>query len=282
MKKIKKILFPTDFSECANNAFVYTMMMADKMDADIEVLHIVFPETEPLDFPVIVTKATEARIEAARESMKAFVDFGVTSVVDQLKNVPNIQSDIEVGVPVSAIAQVAKRDQADLIIMGTEGENSALDKLIGSVAQGVLGKAECPILIIPQNARFHDIATIAYATDLQESDPFEVWKVTKLLEPYSPILRMVHVNDGRVHQEYERMADFKSYFADNSPTIQTKYHHLPGKKVVEELNEFADTYDVDIMVMYQPNRGFFDRLFHRSKTKQMSMKCQVPLLVVKA
>ena len=98
MKKIKKILFPTDFSECANNAFVYALMMADKMEADIEVVHIVFPETEPLDFPVIVTKATEARIEAARESMKAFVDYGVTSVVGQLKNVPNIQSDVEVGV----------------------------------------------------------------------------------------------------------------------------------------------------------------------------------------
>ena len=37
---MKKLLFPTDFSETANNAFVYALKMAKSIDAEVIVLHV--------------------------------------------------------------------------------------------------------------------------------------------------------------------------------------------------------------------------------------------------
>jgi len=52
--------------------------------------------------------------------------------------------------------------------------------------------------------------------------------------------------------------------------------------VEEELTDFEETWDVDLLVMSKPNRGFFQRLFHRSVTKELALHTDVPLLVLRA
>ncbi|MFZ4427736.1 MAG: universal stress protein, partial [Saprospiraceae bacterium] len=66
MRKIHRILFPTDFSEAAQNAFRYCRSLADALSAEIFVLHVVYPEYELLDLPVLATKATHDKIDAAK------------------------------------------------------------------------------------------------------------------------------------------------------------------------------------------------------------------------
>ena len=127
MKKSKKILFPTDFSAPASNAFRYALSLADKLEANIEILHVVFPEAEPLDFPVLVAQSTQMRLDSAKEQLKQFVDIGLTQMVQQLKNAPSISSDIELGTPSRIIANTALRDDVDLNIMGTKGVKSNLE-----------------------------------------------------------------------------------------------------------------------------------------------------------
>ena len=50
MKEINKILVPTDFSETASHAFRYALWFADQVDANLQLLHVIYPEAEPLDF----------------------------------------------------------------------------------------------------------------------------------------------------------------------------------------------------------------------------------------
>ena len=80
MKMIKKILFPTDFSATAQSAFRHCLLLADKYDADVEILHVIFPEYEALDLPVMAAQATKEKAEAAGVVMKTFVETGLTQV----------------------------------------------------------------------------------------------------------------------------------------------------------------------------------------------------------
>ncbi len=281
MKKSKKILFPTDFSEPATNAFRYALLLADRLEANIELLHVVFPEAEPLDFPVLVAQSTQLRLESAREQLTQFVDIGLTQMVQQLKNAPAINSEIELGTPSTIIAGTAKRNEIDLIVMGTKGVKSNLDRIMGSVAAGVVKKAPCSVIVVPEDAQFQ-LDNIAYASNLNEADPFEIWKMMKLLDLKNPSIRCIHFNPGDEEMGVDALDEMKSFFIEKNPDLKIHFQNLPGKDIIENINDFIVLYEIQLLAMYQPNRTFLENLFHHSNTKEMALKTRVPLLILKA
>ena len=67
MKKIQNILVPTDFSDNALNAFRYAVWFADHYQADIHVVHVVYPIAEPLDYPAMAAQMMQQRMDTAKE-----------------------------------------------------------------------------------------------------------------------------------------------------------------------------------------------------------------------
>ena len=283
MKMIKKILFPTDFSATAQNAFRHCLLLAGQYGADIDVLHVIFPEYEALDLPVMAAQATKEKAETARAVMKTFVENGLAQLqaVHQLESIPIVSPDIEIGTPGKAICEAARQSEADLIVMGTKGEHNVLERVFGSVTTAVIEHAPCPVWVVPENAQFEHIDIIAYATDLLEADPYHIWEVGKMLEPFSPIIHCVHVN---VKNSVDGAIDFASlgaFFEHHAPSIQITFHPLSGQSVLSALEEFVETYDVDVLVMYAPQHNWFERTFQKSHTKRMAFEAHVPLLIIK-
>ena len=76
MSQVKKILFPTDFSPTAQNAFKHCLILADYYQAKIEVLHVVFPEYAAMDVPVVSMTTTREKVDAAVPVMMSnFADY---------------------------------------------------------------------------------------------------------------------------------------------------------------------------------------------------------------
>lgn len=283
MRMIRKILFPTDFSATAQNAFRHCLLLADQYEAAIEVIHVIFPEYEALDLPVMAAQATKEKAETARAVMKTFVETTLAQLqaVHQLEHIPTLQSDIEIGTPGKIICERARRNTADLIVMGTKGEHNILERLFGSVTTAVVEHAPCNVWVVPEDALFEQIDIIAYASDLREADPYHIWEVGKMLEPFSPIIHCVHVN---VNGSMEGAIDFASlgaFFEHHAPSIQINFHPLSGKAVSQALAEFIETYDVDLLVMYGPHHNWFERIFLKSHTRRMAFEAHVPLLIIK-
>lgn len=275
MKKQTKILVPIDFSPCSENALIYAYFMADKIDATIEILHVTIFDTPPLDYPTFTAIATDEKIKMARVRMNESTE----RVRKRLEFSPDIETDIEVGIPDTMIVEVAVRDDADLIIMGTQGENSMWDKFLGSTTVDVLKHASCPVLVIPEKARFREEMVIGYATDFSAADPFEIWKASKLFQPFQSEVIVVHLNDKQEYLEKE-IAEMKAYFAENAPAIDISFHCIFTENMEDDLNAFIDKNNISTMVMFKPKRSFFERLFHKSFTKKMAMKTEVPLLIL--
>lgn len=279
MKKIKRILFPTDFSEAARNAFRYALMLADKLESEILVVHAIYPQYEGMDLPVMATQATQKKIEAARSLLEAFVDSSVEMVADELQNTAMIETQVEIGAPASTIASLASRENADLIVMGTQGEHTTLEKLFGSVTSEIIQRTRCHVLAIPEEAKLDKLQIMAFSTDLKEADPYLIWEFTKILEPFTPILHCVHVESETDLDKVLDMNDLEAFFSHHAPSLQIQFHQLKGQDIPSTLNEFAENFDVDLLVMTTPHRNFFERLFHKSHTRKMALQSRVPLFI---
>ncbi len=284
MKKTKRILFPTDFSKPAASAFRYALLFADQIQATIEVLHVVYPQGESLDFPGMAAAMTQKVVEGDQVLLKKFIENGITQVLGQLENVPLISKTIEVGSPIGFISELAKRDNADMIIMGSRGTNrSRFDRMMGSIATGVVARAKCPVMVVPEETPFKRLERVAYASNILNSDPYELWKSLELLEIQELELHLVHFNykkegDARAYSELEKMSTFLEH---QNPDSAVHIHHLPGKILEKDLNQFIEKESIDMLVMYQPEHSIWERLFVKSATKEMSIRTKVPLLVLK-
>lgn len=283
MSQIKKILFPTDFSPTAQNAFKHCLILADFYQAKVEVLHVVFPEYAALDVPVVSMVTTREKAETAQSVLLSFVELGMTQTqaIYTFKSPPKIEQSVEIGVPIGTVLKLANEHKTDLIMLGTKGEHNTLEKAFGSVTTGVIEQAACPVMVIPEFAQWKPTHIVAYASDLSESDPYHFWKAADMLTPFHPLLHVVNIHQGNAQDEVA-IDELKKIFSNNTPAIQISFHQEKHDSITAGLETFIDNYGVDLLVMYSPHRSWIERLFHHSQTRDLAFTTRVPLLVIKS
>ena len=141
----QRFLVPIDFSECANQALEYAINLGRGLGARLTLLHVI--QSVPLGgvdmgvtLPYTYLQDLEAEITS---SMQACLER-VTAA--------GLEGKIVVvhGVPFQEILNTAKKQQVDLIIMGTHGRTGLQHVLMGSVAEKVVRLAPCPVLVVRQ------------------------------------------------------------------------------------------------------------------------------------
>jgi nucleotide-binding universal stress UspA family protein len=138
MLPIRAILHPTDFSERSESAFQLACALARDHGARLVVLNVMVPPVLVVGNGLVVPEPPTYREESAEKlrQLKALVP-GVA-----------IEHHLVEGDPVREILRVAKDSSADLIVMGTHGWTGLARLLMGSVAENVVRKAECPVLTL--------------------------------------------------------------------------------------------------------------------------------------
>jgi nucleotide-binding universal stress UspA family protein len=139
MLTLRTILHPTDFSERSDYAFRLACSLARDYGARLLLLHV---GKEPIVMPVEGVAPPEPvhyREELTAELQKRQVEDPKVYVEAQL---------IIGGDPATQIVRVARQTNAELIVLGTHGRTGLGRLLMGSVAEGVLRQAPCPVLTV--------------------------------------------------------------------------------------------------------------------------------------
>lgn len=142
----KKILVPTDFSEFSDAALNYAIDIAKKSGAKLYLLHVIgVIQTCAVDYcfdqPTLDALEKKSETSALDMMKKQLALFPEASGVD-------IETDIKQGVPYEEILAEQKNKDIDLIVMSSHGKTGLLHHLMGSVAERVMKKAGCPVLLI--------------------------------------------------------------------------------------------------------------------------------------
>lgn len=276
--QLKTILCPVDFTKCSENALRYTLHLADEYEAEIHLLHVLMPATEAvLEVPGSIPVVNRKLEEDTREALTHMVDRVLTQVGEQLKHIPVINSHVEIGTPGFLINDAATDYKVDLIVMGTRREEER-PWYMGSVARDTLHHPAKPLLIVPQETPYAKIERVAFASDLRRADIAHLLEIDRILRPFRPDIRCVHVDTGRTSDlPFEKLA---SLCEEQLPGINVTFHELVEEDTTEALEAFNLVYHVDLQVMTRPHRSFFGDLFHRSQVKRTAKYTHVPLLVL--
>ena len=139
---IKKILFPTDFSHTGDAALKMATSLARDNDAELLILHIAEP-------PVAYGGGGDFYYGPPTPSEDELNEL-LSKVNPEDEGVRCTHLLIS-GDPRTRIHEVAKEENADLIVMGTHGRTGFVRALMGSVSESVVRHSEIPVLTFKQN-----------------------------------------------------------------------------------------------------------------------------------
>lgn len=145
---MKKILVPTDFSDCARAAYEYAVMMAEELDASLELLHVWSLPTLATTGDVLIAVPDQPYQTATdwveREAGEALEQFAASV---RHGNVP-VKTSLTSGRAEETIVAAAKEGGFEMIVMGTHGRSGMSHLLLGSVAERVVRLAPCPVVTV--------------------------------------------------------------------------------------------------------------------------------------
>ena len=144
MPKYSRIVMATDFSPASEAAFEEAARMAREWGARLYVVHVYQTPAEA-SVPYLPATGFFETLAAVRAQSEQKLQALMSR--EALRGV-NVRLVAERGVPHDAIVDVAAREHADLIIMGTHGRRGAARLLLGSVAARVIAMAPCPVLTL--------------------------------------------------------------------------------------------------------------------------------------
>ena len=146
----KKILYPVDFSDYAEEIMEYATTIASRFDSELHLIHII-PNLNY--FTPYESFLTPENLVAVERNIESEVDKDFVKLVEKI-TVP-VKKVIRTGVTFLEIIDYIKEAGIDLVVMGTHGRSGIEHILIGSVAEKVVRKAPCPVLTVrPKSVRF--------------------------------------------------------------------------------------------------------------------------------
>jgi nucleotide-binding universal stress UspA family protein len=151
MIQLNRILVPTDFSEHSERAAAYALELARRFDAvEVHCLHVSdIPADLLATSAYYMTGPSEHFIDQVREESQKNLD---AFIAKNLPDVPVKKAFVE-GRPFVEIVRYARDNKIELMVIATHGRTGLKHALFGSVAEKVIRKAPCPVLVVKRDER---------------------------------------------------------------------------------------------------------------------------------
>lgn len=283
---MKKILFPTDFSDTANNAFLYTLHLAKLYNAEVFITHIYDKKVistlyggQPELVATIYVDVELDEFEYFKEESKKL------RMIAEENNLSDVKLNFifKSGSLVSTLGEIIEKEKINLVVMGTSGATNFEKKLWGSNTMNALRSLDIPILSIPKKAIFKGVKNIGFASALKDSDKPILANLLNFYDDNNLIIKVLYIikNDKNTEVEEQlidkKIASWESEFRNEKLIFIKKI----SDSVTKGIYQLIFDENIDIVVIAKRDLSFIDSLFTHSISEDLAKKMDFPLLVVK-
>ena len=277
---MKNILVPVDFSEHSDNALRAAATLAKKNNAKIYAIHMVGI------MPAIVARMEEKtseevkrHLELAKEDMRQFLDK--TYLIDV-----QVESIITINKVFEELPIVAKKINADLIIMGSHGAKGIEELLVGSNTEKVIRNTDTPILVVKQRLSNVHFENIVFGCDLDSKLIPSLSKVVGFCNAMGSKLHLVYVNTpGLDFESTEEMNGLINDFltiTKKSVEISRDDIYIYNDYTVEKgIGNYAKMINADLIAIATHGTKGLSHLFTHSVSESMANHSKLPVIVFK-
>jgi nucleotide-binding universal stress UspA family protein len=273
---MKKILIPTDFSKNAEYALKVAAQIAKKNNGEIILLHMLELPNQGSDAVVSGKSIPEIMFfkNAAMNKLEDLMD------ADYLKGIP-VSEIIQFELAFDGILNISKKNDVDLIVMGSHGASGFKEMFIGSNAEKVVRNSEIPVLIIKEENDNFEVNDFVFASDFSEEikKPFE--KVVAVAEKFGAKLHVVTINTPSNFKPTAVSESITHNFLANFKSDAIVTHIYNDTSIEGGVLNFANSINADLIGMSTHGRKGLSHFLNGSISEDLVNHSVRPVITFK-
>jgi nucleotide-binding universal stress UspA family protein len=277
---MKHILIPTDFSENAQNAIKYALSFFKDGDVTFYLLHVSL--MAEVDEEECYYKVPEAA-QNTNVTIKPFerLTSELQSIKKRSKNTRHHFFAIHEYIQfIEAVRKHVVEKEIDFIVMGTKGASRWKRDTIGTNTGNVITKVKCPVLVIPEHARYSQVKNIVFPTD------FNIFYKNRILNTFTEILQQTKASASILYIS-KKVQDLTPLQKKNRNYLQEHLEDKPhnsffitDENIETAIDTFVSSHEVDMIAMVAKNLNFFQRILFKPTVEKLSYYTKIPFLVL--
>lgn len=276
---MKTIIVPIDFSDHSTYALKAASQIAKKQNARILAIHMLDIQSDHFNESTsYIQEKTAFLLQLAKKRFNAFLK---KDYLEGLEVVPVIKHFKVFG----EINDLAKKENADLIIMGSHGASGLKELFLGSNTEKVIRFSEVPVLVIKNDIQDFNFDNVIYATDFSHETIDAYVRVRSITEGFNGKLHVVYVNtpyeDFKTTPEMEKVAADFFGIADGDIANMEHTTFVSDRSVEKGILNFANAVGADLIAMSTHARKGLSHFFKGSLSEDVANHASLPILTVK-
>ncbi|TXG35465.1 universal stress protein [Seonamhaeicola maritimus] len=275
---MKKIIVPIDFSEYSEYALKAAAKLAKKNNAELLALHML----EMSD--IMLTGAGEQPqkiIYFLKLAEQKFEEFLKKDYLEGISITP-IVKHFKV---FSEVNEVAKKYDADLIVMGSHGVSGAKEFFIGSNTERVVRSSEIPVLVVKNDMLEANFDIVAIACDFSEETIETYLKASNMFSNMDSKMYLIHVNlpNDRFKSSIEIENEVVNFFtkAEGNLNNMSDVHYVSDYTVEDGILNSANKLGADLIIVPTHGRKGLAHFFQGSVGEDVANHATLPVMTFK-
>jgi nucleotide-binding universal stress UspA family protein len=261
---MKKILIPTDFSDHAEYALKVAAQIAKKNNGEIILLHMLELPHEGSD--AVGTGHDIPEIMFFKNAaIKRLEDLMDEEYLDGLK----VSEIVQFELAFDGILNISRKNDVDLIVMGSHGASGFKEMFIGSNAEKVVRNSDIPVLIIKKEEENFQVNDFVFASNFSDEikKPFE--KVVEFATKFDSTIHLVTVNTPNNFKSTSSAEGTMKKFMSNFNLSKVKTHIYNETNVEKGILNFSDSINADLIGMCTHGRKGLSHFFNGSISEDL-------------
>ncbi len=269
---MKNIIIPTDFSKNAGKALDFAISNFNDPETVFWLMHVY---RMPYSGAVVSIDLDNLLKEDREDDLR-------DELIAARAKFPGLQIKGHAiqGTFVDVISKIVDKESIDMIVMGTTGATGAKGVLLGSNAANIVKNSRIPVLLYPNDCGVTSLKKVVFATDLEHVKGYDTFlPIRQIIKETGAELNILHLEDSAdepINSERESLL-LDTIFVDLPHGFQVKELKHPE----EDILDYAQEINADLIVVVARNYSFFERIVHRSTSRKLSMLTNVPLLILR-
>lgn len=276
---MKTIIVPVDFSEHSEYALKAAGALAKKRNSEILALHMLDMHTASMnESGSYHQERTAFLLQMAKKRFQNFLKK------DYLQGV-NVTPIIKHFKVFSEVNEVAKKENADLIVMGSHGATGLKELFLGSNAEKVIRFSEIPVMIVKNDLENFDFEEVVYATDFSRESIGAYLQTKSIVEDLGGKLHVLYVNtpydNFKTTAEMHQMAAEFLIAAEGNAEKLKEVSFVCDRTIEKGILNFANSVGADLIAVSTHGRKGLSHVFRGSLSEDIANHATLPILTVK-
>ena len=285
----RRILVPVDFSENSVKASLFAIGIAEKMRAEIKLLHVFKDPVEELSrikqtgtFEKYYRDELRIVEEECNKKMIKFIETIKGFTRHEKYSQANLHFSLIAGKLYSRIPAICDSFKPDVLVMGSGSSAISLKHESQQATIKIIENVNLPILVVPEEVDYKGVDNIPvlYVTDFLDSDHTSFRTLLSLLAPFNVKYYCIHVeNKDEEALKEQKMEELRKLTEKDYSNYDVDWLLVKNKDVINGIQSFVEQNDIKLVSFTAPKRSMIYRLLNPNNLKRMMKQIKTPMFI---